>query len=142
MPIQASLTMRYRIYSDLLLIFCYGFLMTSVTSIWSAPRRRSVSYAMALGMAVLFCMVSDRGGYRYLVDRRERIDIDLEAYEADNTKSPYTNLVWGNGPQYFRSDANLLLNEVRRLGLYQIPSLPPERALAAHPVEPQYTSRW
>lgn len=129
-PVHVALTMRYRIYSDLFLVFGYGVLADLIQQRLTQERYRKACFVFALAVAVLFCAESDLGGYRFLVQRRERVDFEFHRYEADKNFSPYVNLVWGNGPNYFLMNSRVLLDEVRRRNLYQLPVLPAGRPIS------------
>ena len=78
-----SLTMRYKIYSDLLLIFCYHFVATQLDTPRIPQRTRHLLYAAALAAAVLLFASSDFFGYKFLRNRRQSVARGLNDYAAD-----------------------------------------------------------
>ncbi|HEY2001691.1 MAG TPA: hypothetical protein VGG80_05200 [Acidobacteriaceae bacterium] len=79
--LDASLAGRYRIYSDLLLICCYVFIMESYL------RKRSLQdkfFQVALVVSILFWAIFDRSGERYLVARENGIIVGAKAYEVSH----------------------------------------------------------
>lgn len=78
--INIALSGRYKIYSDLLLIFAYLFAI----SLWrrDAPLRGNtrVAFAVALFASVAMCISSDLVGGRLLEQRRERLQQGIALY--------------------------------------------------------------
>ena len=71
--LQLSLSGRYKIYCDLLLIFCYAYLALRIrSSSISAARRRTI-YLSTAAVIILFSLASDVVGYQLLAKRRQRV---------------------------------------------------------------------
>ncbi len=82
--VALALTLRYKIYSDLLLIFCYSFLALQLSrSPTLSPRRKHVYYMATMVFAVAFLSVSDVFGYRFLSVRQRSTQSALAGFEAD-----------------------------------------------------------
>jgi hypothetical protein len=79
---------RYKIYSVLLLICCYAFLMEKYINGSLSLRRRC--FQAAIVFSVLFCAVFDWTGNKYLASRRNDMIIGAKLYEASNhQRGPY-----------------------------------------------------
>jgi hypothetical protein len=125
--IVLSLTGRYKIYSDLLLIFCYLILADTVRrSTWPVQRKRQL-YAVTLLLVALLCAASDFLGYKLLAKRDLRVANGLNQFEADPaTNSPEIKLPGedkdvGEAPPR----ARVILNEALAAGIYKLP--PPSK---------------
>ena len=83
---------RYKVYGDLILLFCYGFLATRIAqgSLQFKTRRRLL--AATLTFAVLFCIRGDRTGIHILRARNMMIHKAFDRYNADPQR---------NSPMYF-----------------------------------------
>ena len=85
--LEFSTVSRYKIYSDLFLIFCYGYLAHRIANSKFNPATQRRLFAGALACAVLFCIQGDTQGYRIL---RGRYAMTQNAYRRYN-QSPQTN---------------------------------------------------
>ena len=122
-----SLSSRYKIYSTLLIVFCYQYLADRViaSELFSLRAKRAV-YSIVLAVAVLFALASDVVGMKLLRTRRAEAITALGWYLSDpQTHSPFsgehgrpdeTRDVTGNAIEARRS-----LTEALALGIYQIP---------------------
>jgi hypothetical protein len=72
---------RYSIYSQLLLVFCYAFLMAWWKREYSAIPRKSLA-CVAAGCLILF-LLGDWHAYQSLGSRRRMIAAGIDYYEAD-----------------------------------------------------------
>lgn len=118
-----SLTLRYKIYSDLLFIFCYGFLATEISRSPITPSRKRLLYASSLACAMLFGLFSDVFGYRYLVNRQQRVQAGLNQYARDPLHhSPEVSLSGEPIPRIFTESSRQLLTAALQSGLYRLPS--------------------
>ncbi len=87
--LQVSLSGRYKIYSDLLLIFCYVLAVDWVRSMGFSRRRRRLCYGAAVSAAVLFCIAADVAGFRKLRERQALTVMGMRRYEeAPSVHSP------------------------------------------------------
>ena len=87
-----SLTGRYKIYSDLLLICCYILLASHFLQNQPGPKRRLIVGVILTG-AVLFACAADVAGYKFLAKRRQRVMFGLRQYQLDPKKnSPEVSL--------------------------------------------------
>lgn len=87
--LEFSTVSRYKIYSDLFFIFCYGFLAWRVAHgrlPWTAQRRL---LGVAVAGAALFCVLGDMQGYRILRGRHLMVVNAYRRYaEAPRVNSP------------------------------------------------------
>ena len=121
--VAMSLTGRYKIYSDLLLICTYLFWTSSPGWGGRPSRWGRILWAAALSFSVLFAIGGDVAGYRYLVKRRERVALGLRQYlENPATNPPEISLggepFGGTEPEYARR----VLTQVLQAGLYRLPT--------------------
>jgi hypothetical protein len=117
--IEASLAGRYRIYSDILLICCYVFVMESY--LWGHRLQRRLFQA-ALVASILFWAVFDRHGNTYLLNRDRSIMVGVEQYKISNHEQ---------GPVFITSDervthsmniwARPIMETSESTGLYRLP---------------------
>jgi hypothetical protein len=121
--IVIALTGRYKIYSDLLLIFCYFCLADRVQrSAWPVQRKRQL-YAVTLLFVAILCAASDFLGYKLLAKRDLRVSTGLNEFEADPAKnSPMIKLPdedkdVGDAP----IRARVIMNEAIASGIYKLP---------------------
>lgn len=123
--LQLSLSGRYKIYCDLLLIFCYAYLALRIrTSHLTLGRKRTI-YVSALSVIILFSLASDAVGYQLLVKRRQRVLDGIALYLANpETTTPMINPNERLTPQMQRDQADALtdLNQARQSGLYELPA--------------------
>jgi len=126
--LQLSLSGRYKIYCDLLLIFCYAYLAMRVRAgSISVPRRRAI-YFGAASVIVLFSLASDVVGYQLLTKRRQRVLDGIALYLANpTTTTPMINPNETLTPQMQQDQAEALtdLNQARQSRLYALPGPPP-----------------
>ncbi len=85
--IEFSTAPRYKIYSDLLLIFCYGFAAERVSALGARTRR--VLLAGVVVVTGLFCGASERRAARELRTRRAMLMAGVDHYRrAPAVNSP------------------------------------------------------
>jgi hypothetical protein len=73
---------RYSIYSSLLLIFCYNFLATRLSSVLSSQNRRRFYVACSV-LALCFCLAADLFANKHLRARQRMIISGIESYRAN-----------------------------------------------------------
>ncbi|MGI4829871.1 MAG: hypothetical protein ACRYFU_17000 [Janthinobacterium lividum] len=117
-----SLTERYKIYSDLLLIVCYRFWLSRVRWRQTALPRLRTAYAAVLVGVILFCGVSDVFGYRYLERRQRRVAQGLNAFASDPERTaPEISITGepfaGPEPEFTRE----VLNESIKADIFTLP---------------------
>ena len=116
---QYSLLIRYKIYSDLLLIFCYGFFAS--TPAFGRSRSRKVMYACALGVTAGNALAADVAGYRFLVLRQQRVAVGLDRYAndgADAARIPVPDDAVGAS---ITRQGRQLLDDAIASGIYTLP---------------------
>ena len=124
MGLDLSLTGRYKTYSDLLLIFAYGFVVHRVDAS-AAIRTRSqprLLYVSALGFSIVLNLASAWFGYQFL---KRRADVSAEGfrrYLADPEHvSPEISLngepITTTEPEFCRQ----IMNEAIRTGTFRVP---------------------
>ncbi len=122
---QYSLIMRYKIYSDLLLIFCYGFLATHLRTRSAGDAQGRLFYGAALTAAIGCCAASDIAGYRFLVNRQQRVAVGLNRFALDPTGArPAPEPGEPMGFHLIEADRRTLA-EALQSGIYTLP--PPDR---------------
>ena len=85
MGLQLSLSSRYKIYCDLLLIFCYEYGLGRYrqrSSRTPARRRPPLFFGAWTAAALLFCLGSDAAGAKFLSTRKQRAETAMRAYLA------------------------------------------------------------
>jgi hypothetical protein len=120
--ITTSLTGRYKIYSDLLLIFCYFAVARFVETSTLARTHKRTLYAVALACIILFSAASDFLGYKLLLKRNMRVAQGIQDYVADPAHNvPMVSISGdkdvGEGPPR----ARVILNESLAAGIYTLP---------------------
>jgi hypothetical protein len=130
MGLQLSLSGRYKIYCDLLLIFCYGYIAQRIRGSGVPKRSQRLLYVVALSLAIIFSAASDVLGYKLLEKRRQRILAGIYQYLADpSTMTPMIN------PNETVSSfivneqvlARVRLNRALQSGIYTLPELQPKK---------------
>ena len=116
--VGASVAGRYRIYSDLLLVCCYVFMMESYLRNRGLQRR---FFQAALVTSILFWAIFDRRGNGYLINHDNFITAGVEQYKTSNHQQ---------GP-FFSSDEDLtrsvnswarpVMETSESTGLYRFP---------------------
>jgi hypothetical protein len=116
---DASLSGRYKIYSDLMLICCYSFGLHELAAL--TPARRQQTFKMVLWASFLFVLLGDAFGIRYLHKHKIAIAQGIALYQASGgTQGPmYPNV---NDPdpswsQYCRD----ILKQTAKDNLYHLP---------------------
>ncbi len=121
-----SLASRYKIYSVLLLIYCYLYLAdrarhAAANTLLAHHARRA--YLTALALALLFNLSTDIVGWRFLSRRHDHLVQGLAHYQAD--PAHVSPLYAPDDPQDFseaeRTFERLTLNQAISTGLYQPP---------------------
>lgn len=126
-----SLSSRYRIYSDLLVIFAYIFFADEFLQ----PAKDTI-FARRLYLGVLlasfaFCLVNDGMGYHAMVKRRNLAVAGMHAFLHPNPANPMQSPVLFEkqedrikpGNQKFAIRARSILIQSTALGIYQPPDL-------------------
>lgn len=119
-----SVSSRYRMYSDLLLIFAWFTLVQQLRLDTAPSLRRSRPYLSALSLSALFCLAMDANGGRTLLIRHRGLVGGMARYEhsrgtltpmysVDPTRSP--------GPADAEHARQVLLQS-ERLGIYHPPT--------------------
>jgi hypothetical protein len=122
---QYSLSSRYKIYSDLLLIFCYGFIAERLRARSVQSRTRTLFLAGSICFAVLVAAASDASGYGLLKRRRILTLAGLQQYrESAGALSP---TIYPEGDPLtperlqIQEDDRLTLNEAIQQKIYTLP---------------------
>jgi len=120
--ILLSLTGRYKIFSDLMMVFGYVYAVRLLNTAKVPERSKRMLYAGVLGVSVLFAAGSDYFGYKFLLNRQERDAAGLDQYEADPSKNvPMVSLTDQPIPQAEPEHDRLVLTEALKSGIYKIP---------------------
>lgn len=119
-----SLSLRYKIYSDLLLIFCYGFGASFFGRFTLLRNRKQTLFAGALAATMLLSLSSDFFGYKALHKRRVRTAEGLTQFAADPTRnvpmiSTNGEAIVGGEPEF----ARVVLNQALAQGIYSLPPM-------------------
>ena len=124
--IALSLSLRYKIYSDLLLIFCYIYAVSRLDVPAFTPQRRHQLYAAALSFAVLLCVASDYFGWKFLTNRQQRVQKGFDLYAADTVHHPpMVSLTDQPLPPQEPEACRITLNQAIAAGIYTLP--PPSK---------------
>lgn len=117
----SSHSSRYRIYSDLLLIFCYGYVAPRVARRAMTRERTRRLYRFTLTAAVLFCVMADVYGCMFFKRRREELMIGMTQYKANPAvNSPMYFVLPGNESANAAGEeaARVILNRAIAAGVY------------------------
>jgi hypothetical protein len=124
--ITLSLLGRYKIFSDLLMIYCYAYVVTLFDTDKTPATRKQWLYAAVLATVVLFAAGSDYFGYKFLLNRQRRVAAGINQYEADPSKNvPMVSLTDQPIPQEEPEHDRLVLTQALQSGIYTLP--PPSR---------------
>lgn len=120
--LNLSLSSRYKIYSALMIVFCYQYLADRViasTAISESAKR--TLYAGVLAAAVLFGLAADAwGDLKLLKTRRSEAIAGLGWYlTAPQTRSPFPD--YPGVPADLRTEARRSLTEAIESGIYMLP---------------------
>ena len=122
--VPQSLSVRYKIYCDLLLVFTYAYAAhRTAQSTLNPPGKRRL-YAAATIAAVLFSLSSDILGYKFLARRRQQILTGMAQYLADPSRA--TPIINPNDPASTaispeQEAARQTLSHALELGIYRLP---------------------
>jgi hypothetical protein len=130
---EQSLASRYRIYSNLLLILSYIFLVEAYLLKVNRHTTRLAVTGVAMASGLVFCVLSDMAGFRFLKGRQQAVTYEMAAWQAAVTKAgAHTNSPEGMNfdPAVSRQLATGLykpiadvLTESIRLGIYSPPGM-------------------
>lgn len=124
--ITLSLTGRYKIYCNLLLIFAYVYTVSNLQKSSVTARQKQWLYGLALSASALLCAGSDYFGYKFLVHRRLKVAEGLREFEADPAHNPpVISFTDQPIPQIEPQHDRVLLIEAAQTGVYRLP--PPEK---------------
>ncbi len=119
-----STVSRYQIYSDLFLIFCYGYLAHRIATSSLQARTRHRLYMAALVCSALFWLRADLVGYRILRARHGMVAAAFHAYHADpehNSPMSFNDPVADRFFALYELRARETTNAAVAQGLYQPP---------------------
>ncbi len=115
--VEESMTSRYRIYSDILLVMGYIFLL------YNNLNRRNLVLLIGCVIAIPFCAYNDYVNYPKLVRRYNQLQEGVGTW-----------MMTGNGLTYpSEKRANMLISESSKFGIYSLPK--PSHIVAKWPVE-------
>ncbi len=121
--LNLSLTGRYKIYSDLLLIACYVYWMPRVLVAVRLRSRRRLVYAAMCGATMLFAAAGDLFGDQFLNKRQGRVAQGLNEYVADPAHNPPEISL--NGEPFAGGEPELtrtVLTRALKEGIYTLPT--------------------
>jgi hypothetical protein len=122
MGITLSLSLRYKIFSDLLLIFCYVYAVNRFDTPAAHPSRKRSLYAAAVTISVLFSLFSDYFGYRFLTNRQHRVEFGIDQFAADPAHNPpMVSLTADPLPPPEPEICRGILNRAIAAGIYTLP---------------------
>jgi hypothetical protein len=134
--IAFALTARYRIYSDLFLVYCYGFCISWLAkSSLSTPQRRLVQGAV-VGAALFICAVNDFHAITILREHRQQLFIGLAQYQTSGHQASPMYFSDKTTDQMFsrqKIEARSLIEEAAKQGLYSPPAIPSSEIQSASP---------
>ncbi len=119
-----SVVSRYRIYSDLLLIFCYGFLADWVQRQNIPAHWRRRLYGVALAAAVLLWAHGDYQAANILKGRRAMMLAAAAGYRADPQRNSPMHFGDRAADEFFAAreiEAREEVTAAEREGLYRLP---------------------
>lgn len=120
--LDMSRASRYTIYSDLLLVFCYGFAFQFGRELRLPDSRKQQLYAAVLVFSAIFCVRADQQGYHFLSERRQKLEKGLEEYRAAPDRVSPMHL---DHPEldvhHSQQEAREILTESIAAGIYKLP---------------------
>ncbi len=120
--VNTSLTGRYKIYSDLMLVFGYFAVTTFVRASSLALPRKRLIYTVALAAIVLFSAASDFLGYKLLLKRNRRVAEGIADFTADPAHNvPMVSISGDKDIGGAPLRARVILNESIAAGIYTLP---------------------
>lgn len=81
--LRAAYASRYKIYSDLFLIFCYDFGASWIRQSALSRSRRVQIYQAAVLTSLLYCIRGDVAAWRLLSQRRSDVDRGMAAWRQN-----------------------------------------------------------
>ncbi len=125
MGIILSLTGRYKLFSDLMMVFGYGYAVHCLDTAKVSVRRKHMLYAATLAVVVLFAASSDYFGKKFLANRQRRVAEGVNEFEADPVRNPpMIGLTDQPIPQAEPQHDRVVLNEAIATGVYRLPPKP------------------
>ena len=127
--VPLSLSSRYKIYCDLLLIFCYGYIVHSLRIRRNpTPHLKRLFACTAVGI-ILFSISTDIIGYRFLEKRRQLVILGMRQYVADPAvNSPMILSLDDYSPEAIKQledSARSQLTRAIQSGIYTPPPIDP-----------------
>jgi hypothetical protein len=121
--LMQSISSRYRIYSDLLLIFAWFAIVKTSRMAEILSLRRSRLFIGITTMSLVFCIVMDGIGARYLRRRNQELEHGMALFErSGGLQSPiYSQDSEVRGYVRFDEHARQVLLESEKAGTYQPP---------------------
>jgi hypothetical protein len=117
-----SLVGRYKLYSDLLLVFSYIFAVHCLDTAATPVRRKRLLYAATLFVAIGFCGGSDYFGYKFLAHRQRMVAQGLDQYAADPSRNvPLISMDGNPIPKAEPEEDRNILNAAIQSGIYALP---------------------
>jgi len=86
--LDMSLAIRYKVYSDLMLIFCYAYTVSRVDILSTSLGLKRSFYCSSLVLIMLLTASSDFFGFKFLVKRQMRVEEGLNEYLASPSTNP------------------------------------------------------
>ena len=134
MGLNLSLSSRYKIYSTLMLVFCYQYLADRIVAAGTlSTRTKKTLYGGALAAAVIFALLSDAMGVKLLKTRKAEAIAALGWYlAAPQTHSPFPEHLDArageNDATGLGIEARQSLSESLASGIYTLPAKATEAA--------------
>jgi hypothetical protein len=123
-----STVSRYSVYSVLMLVFCYSFLLHHLPGRWPGFDRRRFYATSILAAAAMFFLV-DVDAYKELGARRRMILTGIALYRANpEVNSPMVDPVMDKLYPEEKAAEQAILNKAIQEHIY---TLPPEQNVAA-----------
>jgi hypothetical protein len=122
MGLEMSLSGRYRIFSLLLLIFCYQAVLLRVVNL-PAPRQRLL-YRLAVGAALFLFLRGDQLAWRYRTATQADVNVGITRFKASPaTQSPmyFANPEHERTLQESEEQARQAALQAEAAGLYRLP---------------------
>lgn len=110
--VAQSLASRYRIYSNLFLVFTYLFVLEAIVPIVQRKGIRRSIFTLGLTVSVAFCCVSDLAGARFLHGKRQAL--------ISNYRIQWQGRAPGQDPLGSEIQANPVLRRQINDGVYDV----------------------
>lgn len=125
--VSFALTPRYRIYSDLFAVYCYGACMSWIAKSSLTLLRQRLLRGAVFGLALIHCVINDLHAVSIMKVHRAQLMTGLAQYQAAPDRMSPMYFLDETTEQFFvrqEVEARILMNGAAAQGLYVPPQAP------------------